>query len=136
MKSIQRTLTLLLLTVSLFTGAARAQASIPLVRVNVPFEFLVGNRVLPAGDYSIFRADPSALVVRNSAGRVVATAMTTSTQALTAPVAPKLVFRFTGERNVLTQVWTSNSRYGYEFPAPRPSPAFAASPQMQAAGGR
>src|ERR1700733_8444088 len=131
MKSIQRTLTLLLLTVLLFICATWAQTATPLIRVNVPFEFQVGNKLLPAGDYLIAHSESYFLVVRDSHQRVVATVVTTPAQTLTAPPVSKLVFRVDGGRNVLTRVWTSSSRYGYELPAPRIGTAFAKTPSTE-----
>jgi hypothetical protein len=139
MKSLQQTLTpLLLLTVLLFAGAARAQTATPLIRINVPFEFQVGNKLLPAGDYSVCRANPYILVVRDSRQRVVATLVTTPAQTLAPPTVPKLAFRVQGTRNVLTHVWLANSRYGFEFPASHTRPLFAQTPtsNVQAAAGR
>ena len=137
MKSIQRTLTLLSLTVLLFAGAARSQTTVLLLRVKVPFEFQVRNTILPAGDYTVVRATADILTLRDSRGNVVASAVTMPAQTLTAPRASKLIFRVDGRRNVLLGVWTSNSRYGYEFPVPRMATAFANRPApVQTAAGR
>ena len=138
MRLIRRTLTQLLFIVLLFAGAARAQSVTPLIRVKVPFEFEVGNKALPAGDYSILRKGSYLLELRDSRERVVATIATMPAQVLTAPVTTKLVFRADGERNVLTHVWTANSRYGYEFRSPQIANAFAKSrtARVQAAVGR
>jgi hypothetical protein len=138
MKSMQWALTLLLLTVLLFTSAAGAQTGTPLIRVAVPFDFQVGNKLLPAGDYLIARAESYFLVVRDSNERVVAMVVTTPAQALTAPPVSKLVFRVDGGRNVLTRVWTSSSRYGYELPPPRTRAVFAKTPstEMQVTAGK
>jgi hypothetical protein len=138
MKSIHRTLTILTLTVLLFAGLAGAQAVSTLIRVEVPFAFQVGNKVLPAGVYSIMRERPYTLAVRDARERVVAIAVTIPAQTFTAPPTAKLVFRVDGGPKVLTGVWTANSRYGYEFPAPRTRTVFAKTPdtQVQVAAGK
>jgi hypothetical protein len=137
MNSIQRAFTLLALTVLLFAGV-QAQTTARFIQVHVPFEFQVGNEVLPAGEYSITRANPYILVLRDSHERVVASVVPAPAQASAAPAACKLVFYVDGERNVLARIWSANSRYGYELPVPRNWPAFAKvrTTEVQAATGR
>jgi len=50
---IARTLTSLLLAVGFLAGIANGQATSWVVKVNIPFEFNVGNKTFPAGSYSL-----------------------------------------------------------------------------------
>lgn len=138
MKSIQHTLTLLAFTVLLFAATANAQTAARFIQVDVPFEFQVGNTVLPPGDYTIARASSNILILRDSQERVVASMVTTQAQALSAPHAPKLVFYTDGGRNVLARIWTADSRYGYELSVARNHSAYAKAriTEVQAATGR
>lgn len=138
MKSTYRVLMLLLLAVLLLATAMVAQTADPIVRVSVPFEFQVGNRALPAGDYSIVRAGAYILELRNARNEVVATAVTTPAQTPTPFVVPKLVFQVEDGHSVLTRVWAANTRYGYEFPAPSRSALYAKTKaaHVQTAAGR
>ena len=64
--------------IGLGTGAAYAQSSERL-HVNVPFDFKVGQAVLPAGSYDLTydaTGEPSVLMVRSQDGRHVAVALT------------------------------------------------------------
>jgi hypothetical protein len=137
MKALQKVLRLLLFTV-LFAAAAGAQTATPLMRVSIPFEFQVGSKSVPAGNYTVVRAAPYILALRDSDDRVVAAVATTPAQALTPPAATKLVFRVLSERNMLTQLWLASSRYGYEFASPhsRTVLAKASVRELQAKAGR
>jgi len=138
MKFTHRLLALLSSIVLLLAAAVTAQTVAPLIRVNVPFEFQVGNTVLPAGDYSVVRTDPYVLVLRDARNRVVATVVTTPAQLLVAPATPKVVFEMEGGRNVLSRVWAANSRFGFQFPSASRDSAVARnrSTSVQTTGGR
>jgi len=119
-----------------FAGAMQAQYVPHYVRVNVPFEFTVGNKLLPAGDYK-FVCTPSQVELRDADGRVVASAVHHSVQSQDAPVRAKLVFATEGGGHALRQVWVGNNKYGYELPLSSPAVAMAkrrSNPPVQLAG--
>jgi hypothetical protein len=66
------------LTVFLF-GALTARANTELAKAQIPFQFVVGAQVLPAGEYTVMRLDNSrmAILVRSTDGTqaVFSTAM-------------------------------------------------------------
>jgi hypothetical protein len=115
MKLIGRTLTLLSLTVLLSAGWAPAQQFSVLVRATVPFELSVGNKTFPAGDYTIVRANPSTLVLRDAKNRSLAVMITTPVWSATPPSGPKLVFYKRGDRGFLVRVWQADSFTGQEI---------------------
>ena len=53
-------------------GSAFAQMQSREVRATVPFDFTVGNNLLPAGTYSIARATDGTIQIQNRQGHLVA----------------------------------------------------------------
>ena len=125
MKSIRRTFTKLLMAVMLFAGLAQAQFGAWVVNVDIPFEFSVGKKTFPAGNYSIIRTAPDRLALRDSQAGVVAFMITHSVQQATPRVQTKLVFRIDGGQHVLAQVWFANNQYGNELAPTKPRLAMA-----------
>jgi hypothetical protein len=126
MKLIGHTQTLLALVFFLFAGLAQAQHAKPLLTTDIPFEFVVGNKTLPAGTYLFARVDPSILVLRNGQGRVVDSIVTTPAQAANVSDNAKLEFVLDNNgRHVLAQVWPAGDRYGNELVSPESVTAMA-----------
>jgi hypothetical protein len=101
-------------------GTASAQTTLNLI-ADIPFEFTVGGKTLPAGTYAVDgRMNPRFLAVRseNSAGAAFFV-MTNPAQATAIPEQEKLVFNRYGNRYFLAQVWTPYSTWGYEIPKDR-----------------
>jgi hypothetical protein len=79
----------------------------------VPFEFVIGNRVFPAGHYTFEMAtgvpkvsdQSGVLVVRGSERQLYAAVATGVTADTNAHVNPKLIFVRSGDRNLLSKVW-------------------------------
>ncbi len=97
-------LLLTLAATSLNTFAA--QSSQRLV-VNVPFEFMAGSKLLPAGRYTITRAGRDsgrALFIRSEDGRASVTVLTNTAEA--GGELPQVSFKRYGERYFLNSVWT------------------------------
>lgn len=115
MKPIERTITTLALVVMLFAGLAHAQYPISTVKVDVPFEFAVGNRTFAAGSYSVVRSAPTVLALRDARENVVAILITAVVQANAPRDTPKLDFRTVGGEHVLTQIWFGNSAFGNQL---------------------
>ena len=81
-------------------GSALAQAHV--VRANIPFDFTLNNRVLPAGTYSISKGMENLVTVRNEASR--ATVMTSSYGNGKLAASPVLVFHKLGGSYFLAEV--------------------------------
>ena len=62
---ITRMLTSLLTIVLLAAGSAYAQSP-AVIKVNIPFEFALGDKIFPAGDYSIVQPLQHFLVLRDA----------------------------------------------------------------------
>jgi len=120
-----------------FTGALQAQYVPHYVEVSVPFEFVVGEKVLPAGGYKLV-CTPSEIEFRDARGQVIAWAIHHSVRTLDAVVSPKLVFVSEGGGHVLRQVWPGGTSYGYELAPTSPVLALAkgrSHTAVQAGGG-
>jgi hypothetical protein len=122
MKSpITRIATILLPAVLLLAGTAHGQSAQHTMKVTVPFEFIVGDKVFPAGEYSIVRTAPDLLDVRDSRDHVLALLVThCALSPNDKPGSPRLTFLTVAGQHVLTQVWMESSRIGYELPLPKP----------------
>lgn len=88
------------------------------VSINVPFEFTVGEKTLPAGEY-MFSAVQSKIYIRSADG---SKGMFTMVKAKTRPeqrardMKPKLVFNVYDGRHYLSQVWMSTDQLGRILP--------------------
>lgn len=135
-KQTLRVITVLVGTVLSFTGAMQAQYVPHYVKVTVPFEFTVGNKVLPAGEYK-FVCTPDEVELRDTAGKVVASTVHHSVQSANSPIQPKLVFVTDGGGHALRQVWPGQTNYGYELAPSNPAILMAkhpSNPQAQTGG--
>src|SRR5262245_33376575 len=97
-------------------GPAKAQSLSSAIRVHVPFDFIVADRTLPAGDYSISRTteytNDLVLAVKKVDGGKMAVRLTSPVQTLTPAQVGKLVFHRYGEQYFLSQVWPAGSTTG------------------------
>lgn len=97
--------------------AASAQNQRSLV-VNVPFDFNVKGKTLPAGEYLVKHgssADSSGLIIKRRDGRGNAIVLTMTLESRESQTASRLVFRRYGEQYFLSQVWTSGESVGKEL---------------------
>lgn len=97
-------------------GSAQAQSLGNKIRINVPFEFSVGDKKLPAGEYSIGRAMPSSgdtvLLISRVNEKDSVFPLTNSAQSLEPKDADTLVFHRYGDQYFLFQVWPAGATYG------------------------
>ena len=104
-----------LLTIVLWTvGAAYAQTP-AVIKVNIPFEFSLGDRSFPPGDYSLVQPLQHLLVLRDARRQTIASTFTTGIESSTAPAISKLKFRSVGGQYVLTEVWQQDDRAGLKL---------------------
>ena len=113
MKRIARTLAGLSLAVIFFAVSALADDG-QKISANVPFEFTVGNTMLPAGQYEFLRTADNILVVRDADGRSLF-AMATPVQTQGRPDKSLLKFATVHGRHVLVQVWDERDEVGSEI---------------------
>lgn len=102
-------------------GSAFAQAPEKVV-VNVPFDFVVGDKTLAAGEYSVRSVSTGrtqAFLVKSADGRDSCITLTNSVQAGSSSKESKLVFRQYGSRYFLSQIWTAGANVGRVIPRSR-----------------
>ena len=120
-KQIVRTLMMisLVMAMGVMVGSAQAQSLGNKMRINIPFEFSVGDSKLPAGDYSIGRALSSSgdtvLLISNVKHSDSAFPLTNSAQSLDPKDVNTLVFHRYGDQYFLYQVWPAGGTYGREL---------------------
>jgi hypothetical protein len=97
--------------------SAHAQAA---KQFMIPFDFCVGDKTLPAGQYLVGRstqASAEGLVVRGTEGRAGVFALTRVIQAEEVQRDSKLVFRRYGNQYFLAEVWISGRSTGRALPS-------------------
>jgi hypothetical protein len=114
MNRVGRVLATLLLSVLMLGSALYAQRTERVIKANIPFDFVVGSEIFPAGQYSVALIGPVLLELRNSQGRALTNVLTESVQAPNTPGRPKLRFDRQGDQNVLTQVWQEGNETGQQ----------------------
>ena len=112
MKLLGRTLTTLFVFVVYLAGMAYGQTSTSVIKVSIPFEFNVGNKTFPAGNYSLVQPMQHFLVLRDERGRTVASAFTSEVDVSSHVSNPKLRFSSVGGVHVLSEVWQAGDPAG------------------------
>jgi hypothetical protein len=103
------------LCLTLGSAVLSAQEMVAL-HANIPFDFWVGNKLAPAGDYLIQTWDGKT-VFREEGGRLVASWLLGIPESrVTAPERGELIFHRYGGDYFLTTVWTPDSKLGYSIP--------------------
>jgi len=114
---------LIVLVATLAVGVGNAQTSRrSALTVKVPFEFVVGNQIFPAGTYqfqSLLNSVPGkdtidVLAVRSTEGRLYR-AIVTDVVGSEQPNSPRLVFTRSSGRALLSEVWTSGRQAGCQL---------------------
>jgi hypothetical protein len=100
------------------TAAAQAQGARRMV-VNVPFDFIVGKRTLPAGTY-VFKKmtddNDKPLLVRSADGHTTQIVLTSAVEAARATEpTTRLDFRRYGDQYFLVRVWSAGQNVGREL---------------------
>jgi hypothetical protein len=103
----------------MLTVAANAQV-LNTVTINVPFDFVAGEKQMPAGRYTVqrIRTDgESALLIRNEDGRATAVVLTNT--GVKNPRTAALTFRQLGDRYFLAEVSMPGTASVRELPKTR-----------------
>ncbi|HEX3252451.1 MAG TPA: hypothetical protein VHS05_23640 [Pyrinomonadaceae bacterium] len=115
------TVSFLIATIVVTAGHAQAQST-P-IRVKIPFDFVVGNKTLAAGEYFIRRAQPFSgdgmVAVSSVDGRTHLIRLTNAVQSVNPKTRITLVFHRYGTQNFLAQVWPDGGTRGRELPKSR-----------------
>lgn len=105
-----------LLGLSVLLMAAAAQAQQTKVQANVPFDFVVGDRTYPAGEYSLRSVTNDGAVIQLTNDVDARNVNSNSCRNATPATQTKLVFRKMGDEYFLYQVWIEGNLSGREFP--------------------
>ena len=102
-------------TVCLMVIATSLVAQTTMLRADIPFSFYVGNKVMPAGQYTVLQLNETATVLQlsdRSASKVFITHSAQRKEAITEPV---MVFRHIGDLHFLSQIWNGDGNQGREL---------------------
>jgi len=92
------------------------------VEAKIPFDFIAGKKLLPAGDYTIKRGiedQRDLLLIRGVDNPQAVFIFAEDTRADETPNATDLVFNKVGDEYFLSQVWVAGQDIGREIPKPR-----------------
>ena len=109
------TMLALIVTLALVTAvvSANAQANAGKVVANVPFEFSVGYKTMPAGEYSVQAiASANGLLIQSADGNNSALRLSEATERIKDKSHARLVFHRYGERYFLAEVWNGVDNTG------------------------
>lgn len=108
---------LLSLLLSLSAISASAQGRMLINKVEIPFDFSVRDKTLPAGTYSIASIiqDKGTLLIRSEDGQEAIATLTMPVQAKGTPETCELAFHRYGEIYFLFQVWGPGDSYGRQL---------------------
>ena len=109
-----RVFTSLFLGVLMLGSTVHAQRTERIIKANIPFDFVVGSEIFPAGQYSVALIGQVLLELRDSQGHALINVLTQSVQAPATPGQPKLRFKQEGGQIVLTQVWQEGNEIGQQ----------------------
>jgi hypothetical protein len=101
----------LIVALALVTAVVSANGQSQAVKADIPFEFAVGDKTLPSGEYAIRSATAggAAMMVRSENTKNSALRLTNAIEDKRSGGQVKLVFHRYGERYFLAEVWTGES---------------------------
>ena len=114
-------LTMLTVLVALTAVSVAAQSERSKI-TNIPFSFIVGEKTLPAGEYTVEpnrRDSDKVWLVQSRDGRTSALFTTMPVRASETQEKTKFVFHKYGDQYFLSQIWTPGSNSGRELLMPR-----------------
>lgn len=104
---------------ALLLAVSAVNAQTPALQAAIPFNFVAGNRVLPAGQYVLsntWLTSSSLISLRDLDAPITSMAITKPCSVNEAPKTSKLVFHRIGNEYFLYQIWTEGEKNGREFP--------------------
>ena len=116
-KHVNQVLTALTLVAWLMVPAAQAQSI--MLKADIPFDFLVGDKRLPSGQYHVKSLNPVLTEIQSKDARSTAIALTTGMQAAKISDVGKLVFNRYGDQYFLSKIWVPSSDTGRQLPKSR-----------------
>jgi hypothetical protein len=111
----------LLFTLTVLLLATAAQAQQTKVQANIPFDFVAGDRLYPAGEYTLKSMSDSGVPIRIDGTQEATSAIVPSSSCVGRGPASstKVVFHRMGDHYFLYQVWIEGYISGRQFPKSR-----------------
>jgi len=110
-----------LLGLGLLLATVTASAQTMRLKADVPFDFVVGGRTLPSGEYTIRSLnDGNQILSITAPDEKSIVFLTNMCQSLKASPASKLIFTRYGDRYVLSEMWIQGSTTGRQLPKSLP----------------
>jgi hypothetical protein len=107
--------TLLSLICSLTATSVYAQSKTLISKVEIPFDFSIRDKTLPAGIYRVERIFQDALFIRSEDGQEVCVSLTMPVRAKETPETARLLFRRYDQTYFLFQIWEPGSDDGRQI---------------------
>jgi len=104
--------TLLSLIFSLSAISGYAQSKTLIGRVEIPFDFSIRDKTLPAGIYRVERIFQDVILIRSEDGQEACVSLTMPVRAKEAPETARLLFHRYDETYFLFQIWEPGSDDG------------------------
>ncbi len=98
-------------------AAAQTEPLAGRVKASIPFEFMVGDQVMPPGDYLIQSTGmQDTWQIKNvNIPSAQAHVMVTDLEEKDVNADTRLIFRNVGEKRVLSEVWATGTTHGHGF---------------------
>lgn len=109
-------MTMLMITFAGMAGTAKAETG-PTTKVNIPFEFSVGDRTYAAGEYSLTEYRPNLIAMYDARGRHVGIALTYARLNFKPSADSKVRFELVDGHYALEEVWIAGESTGAVFAA-------------------
>jgi hypothetical protein len=103
----KRIIAIALFAASSLAAAGNLSAQDHMVKANIPFDFTVSDKVLPAGTYTISSLSPNAIQVRNANGHVAELSIVRDDDKRS--TTPVLVFQRYGNQYFLHEILAANA---------------------------
>ena len=103
---------LLALTLVAVLMVPAAQAQTITLKADIPFDFVVGEKRLPQGEYLVKPFSPTATMIQSNDTRSSAIVLTSAVSAPKAMDVGKLVFNRYGDQYFLSRIWEPASNLG------------------------
>jgi hypothetical protein len=85
-----------------------------LMKIDVPFNFIVENQRMPEGRYTVQPIQNGALLIRSADGKHVCTVLSLPAQLATTATESQVVFNRYGDHYFLAQLWMQGQNSGRE----------------------
>ena len=96
----------------LFAGLMASVAQAQSIKAEIPFEFVVGNKRMAEGEYTLRSLFPNTILIRKADCSSSVMVLTLSVEAKNIQDTGKLIFNQYGDQYFLSQIWTPGTDNG------------------------